>query len=55
MARSLSSLADNIAERIQQLKCKCRHDDKKCETCKIKWKDGAGVVEYTNVKDALIV
>ena len=33
MASSLSNLVNNLSEGIQKIKCKHRHDDKKCETC----------------------
>ena len=36
MANSLSNLVNNLSERIQIIKCKRGHDDKKCETCRIK-------------------
>ena len=38
MASSLSNLVDNLAEGIHKVKCKCGHDNKKCETCGIKCK-----------------
>ena len=36
MASSLSNLVNNLSERIQIIKCKRGHDDKKCEICRIK-------------------
>ena len=39
MASSLSNLVKNLAEIIHEVKCKNEHDDKKCETCGIKYKD----------------
>ena len=36
MASSLSNLVDNLSEGIDRIKCKYRHDDKKCETWGIK-------------------
>ena len=36
------------------LKCKYGYDNKKCETCGIKYKDGKCCLEYTNVKGNLI-
>ena len=36
MASSLSNLVDSLAERIHKIKCKYRHDNKKCRKCKIK-------------------
>ena len=38
MTSSLSTLADNLAERIHKPKCKYGHDNKKCEECGIKGK-----------------
>ena len=35
MASSLSNLVNNLSEGIHKIKCKYRHDDKKCETCRI--------------------
>ena len=39
MASSLLTLVNNLAEGIHKIKCKYRHDDKKCETCINKYKD----------------
>ena len=39
MESSLSNLVDNIAEGSQKIKCKCGHDNKKYEACRIKYKD----------------
>ena len=36
--RSLSNLVNNLSEGIHKIKCKYGHDDKKCETCGIKYK-----------------
>ena len=36
------------------IKCKYGHDDKKCETCRIKYKYCNCFLEYTNFKDDLI-
>ena len=38
MASSLSNLVNNLSEGIHRIKCKYGHDDKKCETCGIKYK-----------------
>ena len=35
MAGSLSSLVNNLSEVFHTIRCKYRHDDKKCETCVI--------------------
>ena len=39
MASLLSSLSNNLAEGIHKIKCKFEHEDKKCEPCRIKYKD----------------
>ena len=54
MARSLSNVVDNLAEGIHRIKCKYGHDDKKFETCGIKYKDCDCIFGYTNFKDDLI-
>ena len=54
MASSLSNLANNLAERIHKIKCKYGHNDKKCETYRIKYKDCNCFLEYTNFKEDLI-
>ena len=38
MASSLSNPVNNLCEGIYRIKCKYRHDDKKSETCGIKYK-----------------
>ena len=54
MASSLSNLVNNLAEGIHKIKCTYVHDDWKCETCRIKYKDCECCLEYTNVKNNLI-
>ena len=54
MASSLSNLVNNLSERIHRIKCKCRNDDKKYETCEIKYKYCYRFLEYTNFKNNLI-
>ena len=54
IASSLSDLVNNLAEEIHKIKCKYRHN-KKCETCGVKCKDCECCLEYTNVKDDLII
>ena len=54
MASSLSNLVNNLAEGIHKTKCKYRHDNKKCESCGIKYKDCDCFLEYINPKDDLI-
>ena len=53
MAILLSNLVNNLAEEIYKIKCKYRHDDKKCKTGRIKYKDCDCFLEYTNFKDDL--
>ena len=55
MASSISNLADNLAEGIHKIKCKYRHDNNKCEECGIKYKDCECYLQYTNIKDDLLV
>ena len=38
MASSLSDLVNNISEGVHKIKCKYEHNDKKCETCRVKYK-----------------
>ena len=38
MASSLSNLFNNLGEGIHKIKCKYGHDNKKCQTCEIKYK-----------------
>ena len=52
MASSLSSLVNNPSEVIHRIICKYEHDDKKCESCNLKYKHC--ILKYTNVKDDLI-
>ena len=54
MASLLSKLVINLSEGIHRIKCKYRHDDKKFETCGIKYKYCDCFLEYTNFKDDLI-
>ena len=54
MARSLSNLLNNLSEGIHRIKCKFGQDDKKCETCGIKYNYCACFLEYINFKDDLI-
>ena len=54
MASSLSNLVNNLSEGIHRIKSKYGHDDKKCETCRIKYKYCECFLEYTNFKDDLI-
>ena len=54
MASSLSNLVNNLSEALHRIKCKLELDDKKCETCGIKYKYCNCFLEYTNFKDDLI-
>ena len=51
MAGSLSNLVNNLSERINKIKCKFGHDDKKCKVCGIKCKCCDCFLEYINFKD----
>ena len=37
MASSLSNLVNNLFEAIHKIICKYKQNDKKCETCRIKY------------------
>ena len=54
MASLLSNLVNNLSEGIHGIKCRFGHDDKKCETCGIKYKHCHCFLEYKNFKDNLI-
>ena len=54
MTGSLSNLVINISDGIHKIKCKFRHDDKKCEICGIACKVCDCFFEYKNFKDGLI-
>ena len=54
MVSSLSHSVNNLPEGLQRIKCKLGHDDKTCETCRIKYKYCRCCLEYTNFKDDLI-
>ena len=54
MASSLSNLVNNLSKGIRRIKCKFKHDDKKCEICGIKYKYCHFFLEYANFKDDLI-
>ena len=48
MASSLSNLAKNLSEGVHRIKCKCGHDDKKCEICWMKHDYYNCFVEHKN-------
>ena len=50
----MQDLVNKLAKGIHKIKCKYRHDDKKCEICGIKYKDCECCLEYTIVKNNLI-
>ena len=54
LATSLSILVVNLVERVHKIKCKYEHDDIKCETCRIKYKDCKYCLESTNYKVGLM-
>ena len=54
MGSSLSNLVNNLSGGIHNVKCKFRHDDRKCETCGIKYKYCDCFLECINLKDDLI-
>ena len=54
LASSLSNLVNNLSEGIHRIKCKFGPEEKKCETCGIKYKYYDCFLEYTNFKDDLI-
>ena len=54
VASTISNLVNNLSEGIYRIKCKYRHDDKKCETCRTKYKYCNCFLEFTNFKDDLI-
>ena len=47
---SSSNLINNLSEGIDKIKCTFGHDDKKCETCEIKYKHCDCFLEYTTLK-----
>ena len=54
MASSPSNLVNNLSEGLHRIKCKFRHNDKKCETSEIKYKYCDCFLEYMNFKDDVI-
>ena len=54
MANSLSNLVKTFSEGIHRIKCKFGHGDKKCETCRVKYKYCDCFLEYLHFKDDLI-
>ena len=54
MASSLSNLVNDLSERIHEIKCKYGHNDKKLETCRIRYKYWNWFYEHTDFRDDLI-
>ena len=54
ISSSLSNLVNNLIEEIHKKKCKYRHDNKKYETCGVKYKDCKIFFENKNFEDNLI-
>ena len=54
MLDSLSNLVNSSSEGICIIRCKFRHDDKKFETCRTKYKHCSFFLEYTIFEDDLI-
>ena len=54
MTSSLSNLVNNLSEAIYKIKCKHKHENKKCETRGIKHKYCSCFSEYSNFKNDLI-
>ena len=54
IASLLSNLVNNLSEGLHRIKCNLGQDDKKSETCGIKYKYCHCFLEYTNFKDDLI-
>ena len=50
MASLLSNLVHNLPEGIHKIKCKYRHDNKKSETCGIKYKYCDCFLDYIILK-----
>ena len=54
MASSLSYLVNNLSEGIYKIKYKYRHNDRKCETCRIAYEVCNCFFEYRDFKDDLV-
>ena len=54
MGNLFSNLVNNLSKGIHRIKCKYGHDDKKCETCGIKYKYCDCFLECIDFKDELI-
>ena len=49
--RSSLNLVNSLAEGIHKINVNNAHHDKKCETCRIKYKDCESFLQYTKFKD----
>ena len=54
MANSLRNFVNSFSEGVHRIRCEFVHDNKKWETCGIKYKYYDCFHEYTNFKDNLI-
>ena len=54
MTSSLPNLIDNFSQGIRRNKYKFGHDDKKCDTCGIRYKYCDCFLEYSNFEHDLI-
>ena len=54
MASSLSNLVNNLSEGIRKIKRKYGHDDKNCETCRMKYKYCHYFVKHANFGNDLL-
>ena len=54
MESSWSNLVNNLTEAVHKIKYIDRYDDKKCEMCRIKYKDCKCCLQYKSAKDDLI-
>ena len=54
MTSSLSNFFNNLSEGIYRIKCEYGQKDKKCDTCRIKYKHCDYFVKYSNFKYDLI-
>ena len=54
MASPFSNLVNNFADGIHKIKCKSGHNNEKCKTHGIKYKDCERYLEYKSYKDDLI-
>ena len=53
MTSSSSNLVNNLSEGIHKIKCKYRHDNEKCKTCRLKYKYCDCFLEHKSFEDNL--